>query len=454
MEQTSGPAPARAARIWERATLRDDGDRHRPVGWVELFFDLVFVVIIAVLAHDLGAHLSVDALVRFALQFMAVFWVWNAFTYYTERFESQGLENRLFAFIAILAVAGLAIWGEDGLGHNYPGFAASYLLARCLNIGMWVRAGRHERRFRPAALSFVGGFAVAATLLAVSFAVSEEARLVLWGLAVVAEIATPAVASRLQAGLPQISRDKFPERFGLLTMIVLGETIAGVIRGVATANEEAQLSAFTIVDAGLGLAIGFGMWWVYFDFIARRPSKPSFNAALIWVYLHIITLTGIVLVGVAVAEALVREGEGDGRILGADVASLLLVGLGLTLVAVAFLETYLDRAPDEPTHPVVSPALKVAVGAALAVVGALAPPLTVTAAFAIALVGLAIPAAYGAAVYYRPRNPTAGNLPTGPSARHDGDERGATTETDSHPQVASPTQMKTNSDGSEHRHDA
>ena len=114
---TSAPV----GRAWQRPELRDDGDRHRPVGWVELFFDLVFVVIVAVLAHDLEQHIDAAGLLTFLLQFVAVFWAWNGFTYYTERFESAGLENRLFVFLAILAVAGLAIWGEDGLGHNYLG---------------------------------------------------------------------------------------------------------------------------------------------------------------------------------------------------------------------------------------------------------------------------------------------------------------------------------------------
>ena len=49
------------------------------MSWLELFFDLVFVVVIARLAH----HLDVAGVLTFAVQFLAVFWVWNAFTYYT-----------------------------------------------------------------------------------------------------------------------------------------------------------------------------------------------------------------------------------------------------------------------------------------------------------------------------------------------------------------------------------
>jgi low temperature requirement protein LtrA len=390
--------PGRGRGAWQRPSLRDDGDHHRPVGWIELFFDLVFVVIVAVLAHDLQQHIDPGGLLRFGLQFLAVFWAWNGYTYYTERFESHGLENRLFAFIAILTVAGLAIWGEDGLGHNYLGFAASYVLARALNIGLWINAASHEPRFRRAAWGFAGGFVAAVLLLAASLFVDERWRLVLFALAVVVDIATPAVTQRFQAGLPPLSRDKFPERFGLLTMIVLGETVAGVIRGVATSNAQTGLSAGTIVEAAAGLAIGFGLWWLYFDFIARRPTRPVFAAALTWVYLHIASLSGIIVVGVAIAQAL--EGTGDAA-LAPDVRALLLYGLAFTLLAFALLEITLDRAPDEPTGAVASPMLKVVVWLCLAVLAWVGPPLPTALALALCIGALTIPAVYGAIVYFR-----------------------------------------------------
>ncbi len=381
---------------WRRPRLReDDSDQRHRVGWLELFFDLVFVVIVAVLATNLEEGRSVAG---FVLQFVAVFWVWNAFTYYTERFESGGIENRLFTFLGILTVAGLAVWGHDGLGVNYVGFAISYLLARTLNIALWLRAGYHEPRFRRASLGFFGGYVVAVALLTVSFFVGDPARLILWSAAVVIEILTPAVTGRFQAGLPPITEDKFPERFGLFTMIVLGETIAEVIQGLAAANTVERLTPLTIVCAALGLAIGFGMWWVYYDFVARRPVRRYFYVALAWVYLHAVMLIGIVLVGVGVAHGLAAAG--DSRI-DPFAARLLFSGLGIMLLSVAVIETTLVRAPDEPTHPVVSPVLKVAVALALFLLALLDPAIPTAAAFAVAIAALAVQSTYGAVVWFR-----------------------------------------------------
>ncbi len=387
-------------RAWQRPELRDDGERPRPVGWVELFFDLVFVVIIAVLASDLEQHLDPEGLLRFFLEFVAIFWAWNGFTYYTERFESAGLENRLFVFLAILAVAGLAIWGADGLGRNYIGFAIAYLLARGLNIALWLRAARFVPRFRKPALSFTAGFVVAVIIILASFAAGETVRLFLWGAAVVVDIAAPAVTQRFQAELPPISRDKFPERFGLFTMILLGETIAGVIRGVAVVNTASALTPVIVADAALGLGLGFGIWWVYFDFIARRPTRPNFTIALLWVYLHILAMASIVVVGAAVADAIAAS---NANALAGSVLAFLFAGLGATIISFGLLELTLDRSESEPTHPRVSPALKFAVGAALVVVAVAGPIMPVSVAFALALLALGIQAGYGAAVYFRRR---------------------------------------------------
>jgi low temperature requirement protein LtrA len=404
----SDPVTRSRGRMWQRPALRDDGDRHRPVGWVELFFDLVFVVIIAVLAADLQSHFDIGGMLRFVIEFIAVVWVWNSFTYYTERFESWGLEGRLFVFLAILAVAGLAVWGEDGLGRNYLGFATCYVLARLLNIILWLRAGLYVPTFRRAALGFTGGFIVATGLLGVSLAVNAHFRIVVCALAVGVDIATPALTSRFQDGLPPISRDKFPERFGLFTMIVLGQTIAGVISGVATENQHASATVATAIAAALGIAIGFGMWWVYFDFIARRPPRRLFSAALIWVYVHILALTAMVIVGAGISGALAEVGRGA---LSTAVQRGLLLSVAATLIAVALLETTLDRSRDEPTHSLVSPGIKILAAVALVVLVLVNIPLTAMAGLGIALGSLAVPAAYGAIVWFSPRAATSQSDP-------------------------------------------
>ena len=356
-------------KVWQTPHLRDDDPAKRhTVGWVELFFDLIFVVVIAVLADNLAGH---EGLLAIAIQFTAIFWVWNGFVYYTERFESHGLDNGLFTFIAIVSVAGLAVWGHDGFGANYVLFAGSYVLARVLNIGMWLRAGYHEPRFRRAAFGFTGGFVVALGLLTGSLFVPLGWRLVLLTGAVVLEIFTPAIAGRFQSGLPGLTRDTFPERFGLLTLIVLGETLTQVILSVSATNTSSRLSTPTLGLAVMGLAIGFGLWWVYFDSVARRATSQVLLVALGWIHLHLVMLIRIVVIGVALSETL---SAAVGPTMPTEARQFLLVGLSVVLVAIGLMETTVQRGP---------------LGAFVA--------------FTVAILALGIQAAYRAWGYYRSR---------------------------------------------------
>jgi len=386
-------------RVWQRPALRTDEEfeQDRTVSSLELFFDLVFVVVISRLAHHLAGHLDVDGVVTFAVQFLAVFWVWNGFTYYAERFESDGLENRLFAFLAIVPVAGLAVFGEEGLDATYVGFALAYLLARAVNQIGWARAGVHVPVFRPIAARFLGGYAVVTVVVLGSFATSGRTRAALFILAVVLDIATPYFTIAQQSDLPRLSTSKFPERFALFTIIVLGESVVGVIVGLSELEDRGVLDGAGIVAGVLGLVVGFSMWWIYFDFVARRAPKPAFVTALLWVYLHLAALTAITATGVGVSVSIADTETGSLT----DPSRYLLVGsVVLGLVGVAALETTLARREDEPTHPQLSPGLKVGVAALIGTTGALDLGWSTHALLILLLGGLAVPMGYGAVVWF------------------------------------------------------
>ncbi len=137
--------------------------------------------------------------VTFAGQFLAVFWVWHAFPYYAERFESDGLENWLLAFLAIVPMAGLAVFAEEGLGATYVGFALAYLVARAVNQVGWARAGLHGPVFRPVAARFLGGGAVVTAVILASFVATGTTRVALFTVAVVLDIAAPLAVPTLGA---------------------------------------------------------------------------------------------------------------------------------------------------------------------------------------------------------------------------------------------------------------
>lgn len=406
---------------WPRAELRRDEelDLERKVSWLELFFDLVFVVVLARLAHDLAHHPDGKHVVDFVLLFAAVFWSWNAFTYYIERFESGGVEQRFFVFTAMATVGALAVWTEGGLGAHYTGFAWAYIAVRSVNVVQWIRAAIHVLDFRPTAIRFVGGFLIAAALLVLAIDLDGDTRRLVFAAAVLIDVLTPVVTLKQQSTLPRLSTSKFPERFGLFTILVLGESIVGVIVGVSEINEAGHLGVGQIVDGAFGLFIGVGLWWIYFDFIARRPPKPSLGPTLTWVYLHLLTLAAITATGAAISLAISESVEHG---LEGAVRHLLTGAVAAAVAGMAALELTLYRAVGEPTQPIISPAIKAAVAAGILLLGWFDLGWSTTVLLAALVAALAIPAVYGAVVWYSPTNPqrpgTAYPHPEPPTTSH------------------------------------
>ncbi len=346
---------------WQKPVLRRDEElnRDRDVTWLELFFDLVFVVVFEKLSHELSLHFNCAGLGLYLLMFFAVFWVWNSAVYYVERFESEGVEIRFFTFLSMLSVTALAIYSHNGMGDNYLGFVGAFLFARIINMVMWVRSGIHVKQFRPIAFRFLAGFLVTTALLFLSFKLEAAPRITLFAIAIAVDIITPYFTMKHQSRLPKLSSSKFPERFGLLTIIVLGATIVEVIKVLSGTH---HLTADLTIKGAIALYIIFSIWAVYFDFIARRAPKENITVALFWVYLHIFLLATVSVVGISISGIMSISEETGHRF--SDTVAVM-VSTGGTLIIMGIMELTLKRQESESTHPVISPLIISVTGVAL-----------------------------------------------------------------------------------------
>ncbi len=242
-----------------RLVAADGGHRHAT--WLELFFDLVFVAAVARLGESLVEHPNTAGFIRFAALFVAVAWAWMGFTYYANRFDTDDVAYRATVSASMLAVAamGVAI-GESGPGWSAR-FALAYVAVRLLLLLLYARARRHVPPARGAIDAYLAGFGAGALLWLASLAVPPPARYALWALGLAVEFATPLVAWRV-VSLAPIDRDHLGERFGLFTIIVLGEAVVAVVTG-------ARLQVWdgpAVGVAAVGFLAAVAMWWIYFDF--------------------------------------------------------------------------------------------------------------------------------------------------------------------------------------------
>jgi low temperature requirement protein LtrA len=382
---------------WERPRLivEADGIQERKVSWLELFFDLIFVVVIAELSHFLSGHISISGALGYILLFVAAWWAWIGGTFYNARFETRDISYRLFVYLHILPVAAMAVFAHDALGETSTQFALAYVAVRLVVIFLWLRGGWHAPVFRPISNRYAIGFSISVLLFIASVFVEPPWRFALWGLGLACDLATPLTTFKFLPQLPPLSNSKLPERYGLFVIIVLGEATVGVIRGLA---EQETLSFLLGLRGALCLALIFGLWWIYFDYIARyaefRQPRPGPWAALARGYLHLPLVMGIAAVGAGATNLLASEALEPG------VQWLLAASVAVVLVTIGLIELTLRREADEPTNLRVSFGLKIAGGLIALMLGAWAG-LGPTLLLAGLLVPLFIQMLYGSYVWYR-----------------------------------------------------
>jgi low temperature requirement protein LtrA len=286
--------------------LNENGNNDKPqrhATWLELFYDLVFVVVISQLALNLDHDFSLYGFIGFLALFIPVWWSWIGATFYATRFDTDDLGHRFLTLLQMVGAAALAVNVTDGLGKSSSGFALSYAAIRIILVIEYVRASRRKSgsSASPLIRRYTSGFMCAAVVWIISAFIPQPFRFVLWGIGLVIDFATPITAGRLHSQFaPNISH--LPERLGLFTIIVLGESVLGVVTGALDTEFDTYSSMLIL---GLGLSIPFSLWWLYFDSVDGAPiralrEKGKIGIYYLWLYGHFPLVVAITSVGVGI----------------------------------------------------------------------------------------------------------------------------------------------------------
>lgn len=290
-----------------RLRIGEGSEEERHATWLELFYDLVFVVAIAQLAHKLNEEISLSGCFSFVALFIPVWWSWVGAAFYANRFDTDDLGQRLLTAVQMLAVAALAVNVHHGLGESSAGFAFSYAAVRAVLVVEYFWAGRHVVAARSLTSRYARGFGIAAAIWLVSAFVPIPLRFLLWALGLMVDFATPIFAGQLHSQMaPHTSH--LPERFGLFTLIVLGESIVAVVNGIAEQQWNLQSLSATVFS----FSIAFSFWWVYFDNLdasaitAARVAGQTGSYQL-WLYAHLPLVIGLTATGVGMEHIILSE---------------------------------------------------------------------------------------------------------------------------------------------------
>jgi low temperature requirement protein LtrA len=271
---------------------------------LELFFDLVFVFALTQVTLLMSKHPTWTGLGQGLLMLAALWWAWGAYAWLTNYIAAEEDRERLlmFAVMGAFLVAALAV--PNAFGDDALLFAVAYAVARWLHIFIFAEANddldaaEAIRRLARTALP------APALLIGASF-LDGPAQALVWALALAIDFSGPYMFG--VRGF-RVSPAHFAERFSLIVIIALGESIVAIGAGL-----EGELDAGVVGAALLGLVIACGIWWAYFDVVAivsehhfreARGERLLLMARDSYSYLHLPIIAGIVLVALGVKKAI------------------------------------------------------------------------------------------------------------------------------------------------------
>ncbi|MEV6024732.1 low temperature requirement protein A [Streptomyces sp. NPDC052036] len=284
--------------LWQPPRPYGEQPQERVVGPLELFYDLVVVVLVAGAAHHLAGHLTWRGIGEYATVFTLVWIAWVNGSLHHELHGREDARARSTFLLQILVLVPLGAFIPEAGGARGAAFAVSAGVLFSVLAVLWLLASRGDRpEYRLTSTLFITGTAVCALVLGTSALLPAGTRVGAWGLLDAAYLTgfTVIVTAIPAATATLTVTDALIERFGLLLIIVLGETVTGVVDGLG----HTPLDARTLAVALMCVVVGFGAWWTYFDFAGHRAPRPTPAAATQWMLTHLPLTAAVAAMGAA-----------------------------------------------------------------------------------------------------------------------------------------------------------
>lgn len=296
------------------ARSRDEG--HRASTPLELFFDLCFVVAVAQagarLVHALAEGHPGTGVIGYFFVFFGVWWAWMNFTWFASAYDVDDVPYRIATLVQITGVLVYAAGVSQAFDRNDWAVAViGYLIMRVALTAQWLRAAAGESgEARAAALKYAAGLVLCqAGWVALLFAPDGSKRWLFLILAA-AELLVPVLAER--GHQTPWHAHHIVERYGLFTIIVLGETIAASTVAVKSAIDEHEALGELLPLAAGGLLIVFAAWWIYFAAPMHERLKSN-REAIPWGYGHLLIFASGAAIGAGI-EVAVEHAVGKAHI--------------------------------------------------------------------------------------------------------------------------------------------
>ena len=320
----------------------------RAVGWLELFYDLVYVATLIQIGNFLSSNLTWSGFGQFCVLLFLVWWAWTGETLYQNRYFVDDVIHRLLVMVQMIGVAAMGLSVDGAFGELSGQFALAYALVRSMMLVMFARVRRSHPDSSDISLGYMVGFAIGVTMFVGSLFFPEDVRWIVWLVAIAAEIIYFARPRTIRATIEWGPDDHhLVERFGIFTIIVLGEAFVKIL-------DDAQGTTLGAAEVTMGVIIVvllFTLWWLHFSDAADEVYNVDSSASVLaWMYGHLFLAGSLVMFGVASKKVFAHSIDDAAKALKDETRLLLTTALVAFFISQALINAGLDHDATPHDH--------------------------------------------------------------------------------------------------------
>lgn len=266
----------------------------RHTTWLEIFFDLIFAVIIVQLSERLSNNFTLTGLLQCTALFIPSMWTWASYTVFAARFDNDDSIHWFMTFIIMFAGAVMAVQIPTALEEGSTGFSIGFIISQISLLFLYFRP-LHDKTIPKYFMHlYIIGFGLAGICWIVSLFFDTPEKFIFWILGISIYLTIPWIGRKKILSKAPLHTMYIPERFGSFTVIILGQIIASVVFGLASASWHPA----SVVTSMMAFALAIVIWGQYYRFTQIADYKCTLGSGQPYIYTHIPLIISLMIIGV------------------------------------------------------------------------------------------------------------------------------------------------------------
>lgn len=287
------------ARLIRPVSLRlPDEKKERHTTWLEIFFDLIFAVIVVQLSDRLSNNFTLTGLFQCAALLIPSMWTWVSYTVFAARFDNNDGIHWLMTFITMFAGAVMAVHIPTALENGGTGFSIGFIISQVSLLFLYLRPLEDKPTSKNLTHFYVIAFGVAVASWIVSLFFDPPHKFILWTLGMSIYLTMPWIGRKKILSKAPLDPVYIPERFGSFTVIILGQMITSVVFGLKTGSWHPS----SVVTSVMAFALAILIWGQYYLFTQIADYKCTLGSGQPYIYSHIPLIMSLMILGVCAQD--------------------------------------------------------------------------------------------------------------------------------------------------------